>query len=94
MRIANVIGSVTLSRCHPTLTGLRWLIAVPYSQQGLRTGIADGEDLVLQDDLGPGLGQMIAISEGVEAQMPFYPNKKPLDASCAAILDRVQLANS
>ncbi len=92
MRIANVIGSVTLSRCHPTLTGLRWLIAVPYSQQGLRTGIADGEDFVLQDDLGPGLGQKIAVSEGVEAQMPFYPNKKPLDASCAAILDQVTLS--
>ena len=27
MRIAEVIGSVTLSRVHPTLTGGRWLIA-------------------------------------------------------------------
>lgn len=92
MRIANVIGSVTLCRAHPTLQGLRWLIAIPYSQAGLRHGRSDGEDIVLQDNLGAGLGQMIAVSEGVEAQMPFYPNKKPIDASCAAILDQVALA--
>jgi microcompartment protein CcmK/EutM len=91
MRIANVIGSVTLSRCHPSIAGLRWLVAVPYSQQGLRTDTADGEDIVLCDDLGPGMGQKIAVSEGVEAQMPFYPNKKPIDASCAAILDQISL---
>ena len=91
MRIANVIGTLTLSRCHPTIVGLRWLIAIPYSQQGLRTGQPDGEDIVLCDDLGPGMGQMIAVSEGVEAQMPFYPNKKPIDASCAAILDHLTL---
>jgi microcompartment protein CcmK/EutM len=92
MRIANVIGSLTLSRCHPTIMGLRWLIAVPFSQQGLRADQADGEDIVLSDDLGPGLGQKIAVSEGVEAQMPFYPNKKPIDASCAAILDQITLS--
>jgi ethanolamine utilization protein EutN len=91
MRIANVIGSLTLSRCHSAIAGLRWLIAIPYSQQGLRDDLADGEDVVLSDDLGPGLGQKIAVSEGVEAQMPFYPNKKPIDASCAAILDQVVL---
>jgi ethanolamine utilization protein EutN len=91
MRIANVIGSLTLARSHPAIAGLRWLIAVPYSQQGLRIDLADGEDIVLCDDLGPGLDQKIAVSEGVEAQMPFYPNKKPIDASCAAILDQVTL---
>lgn len=91
MRIANVIGSLTLSRCHPSIIGLRFLIAIPYSQDGLRKDIADGEDIVLIDDLGPGMGQKIAVSEGVEAQMPFFPNKKPIDASCAAILDHVSI---
>lgn len=94
MRIANVIGTVTLSRCHPSIEGFRWLVAVPYSQQGLRERKADGEDLIVLDTLGPGLGQMIAVSEGVEAQMPFFPNKKPIDASCAAILDQVVLSKS
>ena len=92
MRIADVIGTLTLSRCHPSIQGLRFLIAVPYSQAGLRVGKPDGEDFVLIDDLSPGLGQMIAVSEGVEAQMMFYPNKKPIDASCAAILDQVTLS--
>lgn len=91
MRIANVIGSVTLSRCHPSIEGMRWLIAVPYSQKGLREDKPDGEDFVLVDPLGPGMNQKIAVSEGVEAQMIFFPNKKPIDASCAAILDHVKL---
>ena len=46
MRIAEVIGTVTLSRVHPSLTGLRWLVVVPFSLEGLDgTGPADGEDL-------------------------------------------------
>ena len=31
MRIAEVIGTITLSRVHPTMTGARWVIGVPYS---------------------------------------------------------------
>ncbi len=93
MRIAEVIGSLTLSSMHPTLKGYRWLIAAPFSLQGLRDGKADGEEFVVLDELGAGMGQKIAVSEGVEAQMPFYPNKKPLDGYCAIILDQVQLSN-
>jgi microcompartment protein CcmK/EutM len=87
MRIAEVIGNVTLSRCHPSLAGYRWIIAVPYSLKAL-TGslVPDGEDLVVLDELGPGQGT-ICISEGVEAMMPFYPERKPVDAYCACILD-------
>ncbi len=35
MRIAEVIGSVTLSRAHPTLVGARWVIGVPFSLKAL-----------------------------------------------------------
>lgn len=91
MRIANVIGNVTLSRWHPSLTGARWLIGVPYSLKGLRTGKADGEELVLYDQMGAGNGSNIAVSEGVEAAMPFVPEKKPIDAYCACILDDVRI---
>ena len=31
MRIAEIIGTVTLSRIHPSLIGGRWLIGVPFS---------------------------------------------------------------
>ena len=89
MRIAEVIGTVTLSRCHPTLVGARWVIGVPFSLQALREGRPNGEDLVIYDDLGAGVGGRIGFSEGAEAAAPFHPKKKPVDAYCACILDQV-----
>ena len=89
MRIAEVIGTVTLSRTHPTLVGARWLIAVPFSLKALREGAPDGEDLVVYDDLGAGYGARIGFSEGAEAAAPFHPKKKPVDAYCACILDQI-----
>lgn len=89
MRIGEVIGTVTLSRVHPALQGARWVVAVPYSLDALRQdGSGDGEDLVVYDELGAGLGQRIGISEGAEATMPFRPAKKPVDAYNACILDQ------
>ena len=92
MRIVEVIGTVTLSRCHPSLVGYRWVIGVPLSLKALRAGPADGEDLVVLDELGAGHGQRIAISEGAEAAQPFQPVKKPVDAYCACILDSVSVS--
>jgi microcompartment protein CcmK/EutM len=89
MRIAEVIGNVTLARVHPSLTGARWLLVVPYSLKALRAGEPDGEDLVVFDNLGAGPGNQIGFSEGAEAAAPFHPQKKPVDAFCACILDRV-----
>lgn len=92
MRIAEVIGTVTLSRFHPRLTGARWLVAVPLSAAALAAQAkGDGEDLVVYDDLGAGAGHWIGISEGVEAAAPFYPEKKPVDAFNACILDQVSI---
>jgi ethanolamine utilization protein EutN len=93
MRIAEVIGTVTLSRWHPSLGGARWIIGVPFSLKALREGgRPDGEDLVILDELGAGTGSKIGISEGVEAAAPFHPDKKPLDAYCAAILDTIAIS--
>jgi microcompartment protein CcmK/EutM len=90
MRIVNVIGTVTLSRWHPTLTGYRWVIGVPTSLKALQQGLAaDGEDLVILDELGAGFSQRIGVTEGAEAAAPFVPDKKPVDAYCACILDSV-----
>jgi ethanolamine utilization protein EutN len=89
MRIAEVIGTVTLSRVHPTLVGARWLIGVPFSLKALKEDNPDGEDLVIYDNLGAGLGSRIGFTEGVEASVPFLPDKKPLDAYCACLLDRI-----
>jgi ethanolamine utilization protein EutN len=92
MRIGEVIGTVTLNRMHPALERSRWVVAVPFSLSGLREGKADGEDLVIYDNLGAGQGSIIAFSEGGEAAVPFLPQKKPVDAYCACILDSCQLS--
>ena len=90
MRIAEVIGTVTLSRVHPSMIGARWLLAVPFSLAALRDGQGpDGEDLVVYDNLGGGFGSPIAFSEGGEAAAPFYPERKPVDAYCACLLDQI-----
>lgn len=93
MRIGEVIGSVTLNRVHPSLVGARWLIAVPFSLQALKLGLPpDGEDLVIYDDLGAGVSSRVGFSEGGEAAAPFHPEKKPVDAYCACLLDQVILS--
>jgi ethanolamine utilization protein EutN len=89
MRVAEVIGTVTLSRLHPTLVGSRFVIGVPYSLNALRTGRPDGEDLVIVDPLSAGHGSQIGFTEGGEAAAPFLPGRKPVDAYCGCILDKL-----
>ncbi len=92
MRICEVIGKVTLSRCHPSLQGATWRVVVPLDQHGLRDHKQGrGEPFVTFDELGSGDGSIVAISEGGEAVAPFYPEEKPLDAYCAALLDHIEL---
>ena len=92
MRIAEVIGTVTLSRVHPNLAGLRWVIGVPYSLPALRAGgPPDGEDVVIFDSLGAGRGSRVGFSEGGEAAVLFLPERKPVDAYCACILDQINV---
>jgi len=92
MRIAKVIGTVTLSRWHPSLTGGRYKLAVPLSVDNL-TGAKppSAEPLVVYDELNPGEGSLIAFSEGAEAAQPFRPDLKPIDAYNAAILDNIHI---
>lgn len=92
MRVVEVIGSVTLARWHPSLAGARWLVGVPYSLDALqRSQPPDGEDFVILDELGAAPGCRVGVSEGVEAAAPFHPAKKPIDAYCACLLDRLVL---
>ena len=95
MRIGKIVGTVTLSRWHPTMQGARYLLAVPQSLANL-TGqsTAAAENFVVYDDRGAGPGSIIAISEGGEATQPFRPALKPVDAYNAAILDQITIAVS
>jgi ethanolamine utilization protein EutN len=92
MRIAKVIGTVTLNREHPSLAGARYKLVVPLSLDDL-TGKSQpaGDEFAVYDDLGAGVGHLIAVSEGAEAAQPFYPQTKPIDAYDAAILDNVNI---
>lgn len=92
MRIGKVIGTVTLNRSHPSMSGARFTVAVPLTLENL-TGRSDAEaeELVVYDEMKSGVGSLIAISEGREAAMPFHPAVKPVDAYNAAVLDSVQV---
>jgi microcompartment protein CcmK/EutM len=95
MRIAQVIGTVTLSRAHPAMPGSRLRLAVPLSLAEMTgTGEPRGEPIVVYDELGAGMGSRIAVSEGAEAAQPFRPAITPIDAYNSAILDSVDIRPS
>lgn len=91
MRIAKVIGTVTLNRWHPSLGAACYRLAIPLTLDELATGEPAGEELVVYDALGAGVGSLIAISEGGEAAQPFLPELTPVDAYNGAILDSIDL---
>jgi microcompartment protein CcmK/EutM len=92
MRIADVIGKVTLSKCHPDLTGATWLLATSLSLEGIGGDKAGrGEPFVVFDERGAAQGSRIAVSEGAEAAAPFHPGVKPIDAYNTAILDTINI---
>ena len=92
MKIADVVGTVTLSRSHPALAGLTWKLVVPLGAAALRGEEGGrGEPLAAADSLGAGVGSRVALAEGPEAAAPWKPRVVPLDASVAALLDRIDL---
>lgn len=91
MRVARVIGTVTLVRPHPSFEGATLKLALPLSWKELSGELPQGESLVVWDDLGAGIDDRIAISEGAEAAQPFFPERKPVDCYNAAILDRIEV---
>lgn len=96
MRIGRVIGTVTLSPRDPGLPGgslklvdvLDATALAGHARFQPRKSAAP-DSLVVYDELGAAEGQLIAISEGGEAMMPFKPRKVPCDAYAAAILDAI-----
>ena len=90
MRIARVIGNVTLNRTLPELQPGSYLI-VRLCDRGTLAGENEGADetLVLYDCLGAGVGEMVGLVEGREASAPFYPVKVPYDSYNGCILDTV-----
>ena len=92
MRLAKVIGNVTLNRYHPSFEGASLKVVLPMSLDVAAGEAEPGPDfLVAWDELGAGTDCTIALSEGPEAAMPFRPDFKPVDAYNAAILDHLEV---
>ena len=92
MKIARTIGTVTLSRYHPTMaaSSLR-CVEVVDSIDRIDEVPLGGETIVAWDLCGCGHGDLVALAEGPESAQPFRPQVKPLDASIVAMLDQVDL---
>jgi len=98
MRIARVTGHVTLAPRLPELKEGRLMIVETLDGSALQghdnrapRSSAMPQSLVVYDELGAHEGQLIALSEGGEATQPFRPDRVPVDAYCAAILDTLSL---
>ena len=94
MKLGTVIGRVTLSRGVEALKGGRFLVVSPFSREQYTAGLAAepgmGKDpsLVVYDNLGGGVGQVIGYEEGREAAQPF-DQPTPIDAINAALVDEM-----
>tara|TARA_B100000683_G_scaffold83253_1_gene82106 strand:+ start:4622 stop:4903 length:282 start_codon:yes stop_codon:yes gene_type:complete len=93
MRLAKVIGTITLNQCTQEFEGATLKAVVPMNLEELRQEHTDSTDfLVLWDELATRNGDVVALSEGGEAAQPFRPAIKPVDAYNAAILDEINLS--
>ena|ERR1700722_19201692 len=94
MKLGTVIGRVTLSRNVDSLKGGRFLIVSPLSREqfaaGLNAPAGMGKDhsLVVYDDLGADVQQIIGYEEGREAAQPFL-QPTPVDAINTALIDEM-----
>ncbi len=92
MRLGHVIGRVTLSQQDPAYKGGRFLLVQPFSKEQFAGApmlpLAKGSSLVVYDNIGAGVGHVIAFTEGAEATAPF-DQPTPVDAFNAALIDKV-----
>ena len=92
MRVAQVIGRVTLSLHEPAFKGGRWLVCSPLDADqfhgacGSRPKVSSQSSLVAYDHLGAGPGDIVGVVEGAEATAPFE-NPTPVDAFNACLID-------
>ena len=94
MKLGTVIGRVTLSKSVEVLKGGRFLVVSPLSRAqyaaGLKAtpGMGTDPSLVVYDDIGGGVGDVIGYEEGREAAQPFAVHP-PIDAINCALVDEM-----
>ncbi len=98
MRLARVTGHVTLNRRLEEFPKGALLLCDALDPEGVQRIDADrprrspmDQSLVVFDELGAGVGSVVAIAEGAEGAMPWWPDRRPVDAYCVAIVDTVHV---
>ena len=92
MRVAQVIGRVTLNMQDPSFKGGRWLMCNPLDTEHFNSAfkkqppLSQQSSLVAYDNIGAGEGDIVGIVEGAEATAPFDYDI-PIDAITVAIFD-------
>lgn len=94
MKLGTVIGRVTLSRGVDSLKGGRFLLVNPFGREQYTAGLdapasmSKDHSLVVYDDLGADVRQVIGYEEGREAAQPF-PQPTPIDAISIVLADEM-----
>ena len=93
MRLGIVRGHVVLSLAEESFAGKMLAVLEPVTMENLRAqnGLGGGKALIVLDELGAANGQMVAFTEGSEAANPFWPDRVPVDAYCAMIVDSIDV---
>ena len=94
MKLGTVIGRVTLSKSVDLLKGGRFLVVSPFNREqfakgiNVKPGMGTDPSLVVYDDIGGGVGDVIGYEEGAEAAQPFEVSP-PIDAINCALVDEM-----
>jgi carbon dioxide concentrating mechanism protein CcmL len=94
LKLGTVIGRVTLSRTVDALKGGTFLVVSPFSraqfEAGLdaKAGMGTEPSLVIYDNLGADVKQIVGYEEGREAAQPFA-QPTPVDAINTVLVDEM-----
>jgi microcompartment protein CcmK/EutM len=89
VKLARIIGRVTLHSVDPAYRGARFLLAHPWSPKAPEPTdgtLRKANSFVVYDNLGASPGDLIGYTDGGEAAAPFADDT-PCDAYTSAIID-------
>lgn len=85
MRLCRVQGKVTGTIKDPGLLGITLLVVTGLDDE-------DGEEMVVADAVGAGVGELVLVVEGSAARQAAKLRGLPTDAAAVMIVDEVQRA--
>lgn len=89
MILGRVVGQVWATRKHPRLERQKLLIIRPLCWYGPDHPM---DHLVVVDPVGAEVGQDVVVCMGLPSRWALGDTRHPVDASVAAIVDRVQVS--